>query len=549
MKKLNLFAMGLLAAATSFTACSSNDDLSSGTGTGESKANGFYMTLTVQTPTSSGTRTTQPTEDSKKQYGTTEESDVTSGTLFLVDKYGKTVFTKSFTQSEWENSNIPTQDGTSSTTGKAKTIKLEVQYVTEGDTYNVYFLANNTSSTTPWKEDDLETETLAEGTDASQKFSYPYSKDKGFVMFNQNDDSKKADKYTVTFAEENKDKDHAATVKYDNGESAATILLDRLVARIDQPTNTAASIGGEYPEGASEVYKKAIDDAKSKVKSIELTQYALANMPNVSYVMQHWSTDWKALQCPWIDNTKTVTYQQPTDDFGTITEAQHLSYFNAWNTENSDKFYVLENWPKPVNKEGNTDQQNYAATVKNSTAMYFEYKVTLTDGTTGDFIGGTEESANDGTFYRYNNVIYTKISDILTATSKVTSSFAKVDANFDVETAEDKKGTYDSADDIIAKIKAAKEATNSEEALGKLRAAWGIEIFNKGLCYYKQMIMDNNVEYYAVLRNTIYQLNVTKVFNVGADVPNGKPTEDAYYYLNCDVAVNQWVLNSQDVSL
>lgn len=57
MKKMNLLVMSLVsAAALSFTSCSSNDDLD-GDNAGQAKADGFYMTLTVQSPNASGTRT------------------------------------------------------------------------------------------------------------------------------------------------------------------------------------------------------------------------------------------------------------------------------------------------------------------------------------------------------------------------------------------------------------------------------------------------------------------------------------------------------------
>lgn len=81
MKKMNLLVMSLVsAAALSFTSCSSNDELDDNNA-GQNKVDKFYMTLTVQTPTSNGTRTAQknPKEASK------EESYVTSGTFYLVD--------------------------------------------------------------------------------------------------------------------------------------------------------------------------------------------------------------------------------------------------------------------------------------------------------------------------------------------------------------------------------------------------------------------------------------------------------------------------------
>lgn len=65
MKKMNLLVMSLVsAAALSFTSCSSDDDLANDKA-GQEKVDGYYMTLTVQSPNASGTRTSvlDPTEN------------------------------------------------------------------------------------------------------------------------------------------------------------------------------------------------------------------------------------------------------------------------------------------------------------------------------------------------------------------------------------------------------------------------------------------------------------------------------------------------------
>lgn len=78
---MNLLVMSLVsAAALSFTSCSSNDDLE-GNKADQAKVDQFYMTLTVETPNASGTRTVQSNE-----YNASEaESKITSGTFFLMD--------------------------------------------------------------------------------------------------------------------------------------------------------------------------------------------------------------------------------------------------------------------------------------------------------------------------------------------------------------------------------------------------------------------------------------------------------------------------------
>lgn len=134
---MNLLVMSLVsAAALSFSSCSSNDDLGGGAGN-QSKVEGFYMTLAVQTPTSNGTRTQQ---QDKKVDATEAESKVTSGTFYLVNAKGDIVFTKNITETEWENA-APVL----TTPGKTQ-IQVPVQNVTEGETYKVYFLANATDA-------------------------------------------------------------------------------------------------------------------------------------------------------------------------------------------------------------------------------------------------------------------------------------------------------------------------------------------------------------------------------------------------------------------
>lgn len=73
MKKMNLLVMSLVsAAALSFTSCSSNDELDGNAG--QEKVDGFYMTLSVQTPTSNGTRTVVNTST---EYATEDEAAIT----------------------------------------------------------------------------------------------------------------------------------------------------------------------------------------------------------------------------------------------------------------------------------------------------------------------------------------------------------------------------------------------------------------------------------------------------------------------------------------
>ena len=477
MKKMNLLVMSLVsAAALSFTSCSDSEDLASNS---QNKVDKFYMTLTVQTPTSNGTRTAQknPHDASK------EESYVTSGTFYLVDANGKIAKSITIDEQAWADAKVPQQGNDGKTT-----LQIPVENVTAGTKYSVYFLANATSAS---PLTDVYTSDLA------NKFAKAYSADNKFAMFNQNDADVKANSHTVVFTSDNKDANSAAKV-------SDIIKIDRLTARIDEPTSEATEIKA-YAEDAkaTEAEKKANEDAIKAVKGVTLTKYAISNVANKTNVMQQW-TDATTLSIP-----TGITYFQPTSEFGTKTLLQNYGYFNAVTTDKSQKDYVFEN-----------NSANAA------TSIYFEYKVELSDKykTNADF--------EDGTFYRYNKVIYSRIQDIIDAYK-------------------DQKAIFDGkdADTVVKELTAAKNDTTDPEAkLDEFRKKYDIEVFNAGKTYYVQKIKDQylGVEN-TIQRNSIYLLNVKNIFNVGAQVPNGGPDDRTLYYLDVEVSVNPWVLNTQNV--
>ena len=490
MKKMNLLVMSLVsAAALSFTSCSSNDDLDGDAG--QEKVDGFYMTLTVQTPNASGTRTVQSNE-----YNASEaESKITSGTFFLMDSKNKIVFSKKVKNLEWDK------------TGKTQ-LEIPVEDVIAGAEYKVYFLANTDSN------DPLNSTFSATATE-NNKFVGDYAKANNFAMFNENDKNVNGNSYTVTFKDENKSKTNAAKVN-------ETIKLERVTARIDQPTSEGAKIIA-YPTDEKHktsdytaAEKKAMDDAVAKVEKIELTRYAISNVANTTNIMQKWDYTQTKPQLLIPSSATGFKYIQPTGEFGTKTLFENAKYFNAIkDTEGNvkdHKDYVFEN---------NNDNA--------ATSMYFEYKVTLKDeeGKHRDF------PKDDGTFYRYNNIIYTSFEDIFAAYNDVKGLFNDLKAS-----------------DLKTKVENAKKATDPEAELDKLRREYDIEIFNEGKTYYKMAIRDQFIGYAnAIQRNTVYQLNVKNVFNVGAQVPNGTPDKDGLFYLDVEVSVNPWVQNNYDVEL
>ena len=216
--------------------------------------------------------------------------------------------------------------------------------------------------------------------------------------------------------------------------------------------------------------------------------------------MQTWSENQLSLPA-------NTAYTQKATDFGTKYYYKDNEFFNN-NTVN----YVFEN---------NSSE--------NPTTMYFEYKVTLD----GNKFEGTADFT-DGTFYRYNKVIYSRIQDIIDAYK-------------------DQKAIFDGKDaqTVVDELKAAKNDTTDPEAkLDEFRKKYDIEVFNAGKTYYVQKIKDQYLGVAnTIQRNSIYLLNVKNIFNVGAQVPNGGPDDRTLYYLDVEVSVNPWVLNNQDVDL
>lgn len=517
MKKMNLLAMSLVsAAALSFSSCSNNDDLGGGAGT-QSQVDGFYMTLAIQTPTNNGTRTVGNKTESAKDV----EQAVTKGTFFLVDQKGhiafsRTVNSSSTNEDEKWNGATEKQNGT-------KLINIKVDQVAAGTTYKVYFLAGN--QTIPANVDPS-TYTFT----ATKKFAEPFATANNFAMFNQNDANVNGNGYTVVFTKDNKDKAHPAQVTYQKNKETeavenATIKIERITARIDAPTSGTATTIVDYDgtKTLTQAVKDAMADAKAKVKSITLNKYAIANLTKKTNVMQQWNaTSWD-LVIP----TDATPVWQITNDFG------------------KDKLYADGGFKTVTEAPNNYVLENNSTT--DPTKMYFEYKVTLDDTKFKNKAGevmpadytGTDPYA--GTFYRYNNIIFTSFAQIFNHYADVTDIFGKgVDATA-------MKAKLDN-------IFAMEEGTAKEQALETFRNTYDIEVFVKGMTYYQKEIVDKNILAEGkslIQRNTIYKVNVDKIFNIGVQVPNGEDEieKKSLFYLSVTVSVNPWVLNTQDVSL
>lgn len=374
--------------------------------------------------------------------------------------------------------------------GKTKPIKVSINTVKTGETYTVYFLANRTGEQNPLT-----------GTFTSTTGGKDFGGTNPFAMFNQNDENKAAAHSTVEFTDKAKDEAHPA--------EAQTIFLDRVVARIDKPT-VDATVNTIVPKTGTTTTMN-IDKT---IKSIGYEAYTISNVNNASYIKQNWTTKWESL----IVEYGTPKYYLPTETFGSTYEAKKTELFG-----NVASNYVFEN---------TTDEE------ADATALYFRIKAELTDAAKND------ADFTDGTFYRYDKRLFTSIKAIFKAaeTGEISNPFTEAGAV--------------TVDQVLAQIKNEDGSLKTEAELASFREKNKIEIYRGGEMYYRYAIHDNQYKpetAYSVLRNTIYQLNVTQISEVGNDVPNGPkpddPKNNPNYYMTVQVKVNPWVLNAKDIEL
>ena len=493
---MNLLAMSLVsAAALSFSSCSNNDDLTSG-GT-QSQAEGVYMTLKISGATSHGTRTSVTDGKTTTDNGSVAESTITEGMMYIYD--GNTcVFRKVITKDMFQTP--PTQTAA----GVTKPIKVAVTgAITTNKPYNVYFLANNTSVTDPIAATSIFTSTTGGAN---------FATDKKFVMFNQNDGTVHANHSTVTFTDAAKsDKSPAA---------AGEIKLDRVVARIDNPSFDETVTTVTPAENTTTSINVA-----DVVAGISYEGFAVSNLNNNSYVMQNWDQKFETLNVKWGE----PKYSLPKSDYGTLYKAEGLTNFSSKEQPVSWK-YAFENTTTDVN---------------DATAVYFKVKVALTE------TANNASDFKDGTFYRYDGRLYTSIQAIYNdaATGAISNPFTETSSITPA--------------DVVAKISDADGKLTTDEAkLAQFRQDYKIEVYRQGVMYYRWAISDNAYKpfiasdpthTYSVLRNSIYRLNVTKVSEIGKDVPNGPepddPIKNPNFYMNVTVSINPWVLNAQPIEL
>ena len=151
MKIKHLFGLAVIAAMTA--SCSSNEDLgTAGSGTGTNEAGVGYASITINLPTTSGTRAVDGSKNDQFDEGTPSEYAVNDATLLIFQKAGTSENEYKYIETAklgnldpWKN------DNTTGITTESTTITAKLEHATVGDgehcDYYALVILNNEART------------------------------------------------------------------------------------------------------------------------------------------------------------------------------------------------------------------------------------------------------------------------------------------------------------------------------------------------------------------------------------------------------------------
>lgn len=544
MKLKHFFYAGVF--AVGIAACSDNEEI--GNAQTPTEAN-VYMTLQIVGPQGMNSRTTPelpPTEGTASgdiEVGTSEENTILSVNVLLCDP--KThVVTHSY--------NIGSSALTSITNG-VRTPVIE----TSTGIYDVYVIANPTTDLQTITG-DVTGKTIDQITEALMKSQY--AANNKFLMFNECNGSDDTGGESIRIGKDN-DYEHPAT--------CSTIQLDRLAVKITSSVGQSVDIS-EITTG---------DDAEfNAVQSVDLKGFKLLNGATKANLQQKWTATLSGQgSYPWTNtlitpamNAGSSTETSSADEFYnhlsdfrtiskstsstnnvdvyTYTEVEDLygeiPYYNTASGQEKAAIYCMENNPT-YRSSVTTDALN-----GNTTGLVYQWQVTLKADAGGD------GKAGPNCFYAYDGNYYASLKALATAYPVVLN-----------------KVTGTTTEEKIAALEKEMNAaythtTDKQGEISKFRVKYNIKVYTDGIMYYTYYIKDQNykqvedsgqqpVNYYSVMRNTVYKLTVTKLQRIGTDIPGGwnpdkdpeDPVDPTNVYMVVEAQANPWVVSSEDITL
>ena len=459
---------------------------------GEDTVSG-YFSVAVSTPKTSETRTEGGSSITDVD---TEDAKIKNVTLILTDNDGKVQ--QFFT-------NIAVTSGTTSP------VKVAI------GTYDIYTIVNLSGNIASILRQGVDIDDLIQTATANEIKNYADASSKGFMMLNANNNIDK----TTNSAWQNITIETANT---QNNPKTISINVDRLVAAI---RTDLSDIPGIKP-GSSLENAKEEESSASLITSLRMDGLYPLNILNKYNPIQTWianpdvnSDKSKILSTPTPLQSATADiasnfYNRPTQISSFDVTSKYVTSTFLTNADFSELKYVLENRPVIV-----PDGLNLTTYDNIATGVIFK-------------VSALNASTIAETFYRVR------------ATDKC---------------------YYDKAVAITALNTATgSNIPTTETDLALLRAA-GLQVYEDGAMYFTYYIKDQNYKasytspaitdafYHAIHRNSVYDLTVTSISNLGADLPGGDITNPdgpdiiADTYLLVTIIVNQWVGNDIRIEL
>lgn len=572
MKIKHLFGLAVIAAMTA--SCSSNEDLgTAGPGTGTNEAGVGYATFTINLPSVSGTRAADA-GGAEMDEGTAKEYAVKSATALIFQKYGSDEGSCKFVESV----DLPTAaaDWTDDTTGGITTTsKKLVAKLTNVDTKNQYYvlvLLNNNKTggvkvplpTVGQSYNEWNSQILNPSVD-------DLAADNDFYMANA---PLKGTASPTTLVTINKENIYSSKEKAEAGTSAATVYVERGVAKMsvtDPTTKTVIDKATNTPtQSTVEFNNWALDITNKKT-------YAVHNIDGLS-------TDFPAIwTTPRFIGTNSRVYwgKDPNYNLDNLNkkEADREAEFNfikatsGINKTFKESAYCLENTFNLANMyQGQT------------TRVIFKATYTPMDD------AGNPLADKDGTFYTIGNMTtILKEAALETAVNTAATSVLsgctvdytnlKTEGSHVITLADIKDSTGKTlvADkDYSGKtgtqiVKEINDKLGLIDGAGHAEAMVGINTYAQGVTYYIARVKHfgsltpwnsgesygtDNGKYlgrYGMLRNNWYELTVGNVYGPGypgvPPVDPNQPDDENEKYLSVSVKILSWAKRSDIVDL
>lgn len=597
MRIKHFFGLAVLAAMTA--SCSSNNELvNGGNGSGENESGASYASITINLPTTSGTRA--GSENVQFGEGTTSEYAVNDATLVIFKK-GTASSENDFTYVETAklgNLDPWKDDTTTGITTESTTITAELEHATvgvDGDYYALVILNNK-------DKDDADKVNLPSGSttygtwNVAEHATNLLDNTKGFYMANAPEFTE-ADKEPTTLVHI---KGIYRTKEEAQSKPGTTVHVERGLAKVTVGSN---STGDNYfaTGGASATGTKYSND------KVKITDWAL-DVTNKSSFPVHVTSGLKAGITPTNPTDQTVpAYAEIWSNTAAApsTTAATSRFVSQLATGAFKRVYwgIDPNYSMGLTKIDKCKEQFTIADAAGTSVAWkkgsgsdnplyclentFDIKNMTQGQTTRVLLKATYtpkalETETDKTFFMIGNSsdfwtettltkqIENKAKEVLNTTTGVT---ATLKGNLleggthvlDATNVEIKSGEDDKTADVVNEI-------NKKLGLDKDKGI-GIKTYKEGVSYYIARIKhfgddltpwkegndtygENNLNWlgrYGVLRNNWYDLTIEKISGPGyPDIPEVKPEapdDEDTKYINVSVKILSWAKRSQKVDL